>query len=264
LELITLAFKPIKKHKTATLQMRFPTFLISAITFIAWFSSCQKEITPSTNDQRTSSSNSSFGRVKTYTEDVTASGQHLSNSYNISYDDSGRVISLISMSSPGDKSLYKYNTDNTFTMDIYASNKLSIHETFFINSFGLVDSTVQYNETNDTTTEKYLYNSAKQLIELDLYMSSILDSKTSYEYDANGNATKETTAGFVTTTNYTNFENNLDVGENYFYRNKNLPGKKTSDAYSSSFTYTFDSNNRLTVEKEEISNGDIVIRKYAY
>ena len=57
---------------------------------------------------------------------------------------------------PGVKQVYKYNVDGSFSLDLYDDGtNLSIHENFFLNSSKLVDSTFQYDDTQDTTTEKY-------------------------------------------------------------------------------------------------------------
>src|SRR5947208_6941337 len=122
-----------------------------------FFDSCQKQTD-------TPSSSQSF-KIKTYTEDVTSASYHSVITYNLTYDSQNRLISVESTTSPGDKFVYSYPQQNLFQMDLYNSNLLSIHEDFYLNSFSYVDSTFQYNDTNDSTTEKYVYNSAKQLIE---------------------------------------------------------------------------------------------------
>jgi len=112
------------------------------------FFSCKK------NADNTSPAASSL--PKTYTEAITSSV--LGNStttYNLTYDANNRIISVTSASSAGSRFTYQYNSNNTYTMDLYNSNVLSVHELFFINNLSFVDSTFQYDNTHDSTTEKY-------------------------------------------------------------------------------------------------------------
>ncbi|MGZ8525926.1 MAG: hypothetical protein ACXWV1_15950, partial [Chitinophagaceae bacterium] len=121
-----------------------------AILSIILFSSCQKDVGggPLTVSDK----------VKTYTEDVTsASMGNSKTTFNLSYDASNRITSLISASNPGDKFVFTYNSASGYSMEIFGSNIPVIHEDFFLNSNSLPDSTFQYNNTGDTSTEKYLY-----------------------------------------------------------------------------------------------------------
>lgn len=240
-------------------------FTISFTCFL--FASCQKNITDTIAPPVSP-------RVKTYTEDVTtASIGHSVITYNLSYDASGRLTSFVSASSPGDKFIYQYNSNNTYTMDLYNSNALSIHEVFFLNNIPYVDSTFQYNDTGDSTTEKITYNSSKQMIQQKEYAyskvtgSDLIDTHT-YVYDAKGNVIKDTDDFAVITYEYGNVVNSVTLGMMYYPQGTNMPVKET---YSSggvtitvNFTYTFDSNKRLSTEKAVASNGDIVIKTYTY
>jgi YD repeat-containing protein len=132
---------------------------------------------------------------------------------------------------------------------------------------------VQYNiTTGDTTTEKYIYDANKLLVQYKEYdvinKRSELTSTTSYQYDANRNITKETTGSSqISYEYYPNFVNTLNLGDVYFSRNSNLTKTTT---YSGSFsqtlnhTYTFDTMNRITSEKITVSSGEVVIRSYTY
>ena len=111
--------------------------------------------------------------------------------------------------------------------DIYTSNALSIHEVFSLNSNSFVDSTFQYNDTNDSTTEEYIYNSSNQLITLKEYdysllTGSVLSNTTNYKYDSKGNQISATDDYSVTLYDYTSTANTLVIGAPYFPVNKNL------------------------------------------
>jgi hypothetical protein len=248
------------------------------ILFIFSFSSCQKEYegtigsTDPTGTDTSGTVNTSF-LVKTYTEDLTNSQGHFVFTYNLSYDAIGRVTRLVSSTDTGNRFVFKYNTDNTYTMDIYASNNFSIHETFFVNSHSLVDSTVQYNESSDTTTEKYTYNAGKQLVQLKQYeilggSAPSLINTVSYEYDSNQNIIKETDQNSVTTYEYySDLLNTLNVGQVYFARNRNLPKTTTvtsGSAQTINHAYTFDNLNRLTSEKATVGGDETVIYSFTY
>jgi len=242
------------------------TFLM-ALGVVLYFSSCQKEFSPDGDTSPISP------KVKTYTEDITSS--YYGNSvttYNLSYDANDRIVSLVSAVAPGDKFIYKYNT-NSYTLDIYNSSVLSIHVIFFINSLSMVDSTFQYNGT-DTTTEKYIYNSLKQLLKKKTYdystvTGAVLYDIDNYTYDTNGNAISDANNNGVTTyTFYSNLINTITIGQFYFYQNKNLIKTTTytsgSGTITANHTYTFDSKNRLSTERIESDNGDIIIKTYTY
>ena len=94
--------------------------------------SCQKELA-STDPSTPGNPTPATSKVKTYTEDVNVSGNHTVTTFNLSYDASNRVVSIVSASSPGDKFVFQYSSGN-FTMDLYNSNVGTIHEIFFVNN----------------------------------------------------------------------------------------------------------------------------------
>jgi hypothetical protein len=245
--------------------MKLAPVALITIAFILVFTSCKKG----------NNNKSSTGLPKTFTEDVTSAGLgHLVETVNLQYDGNGRITSLVSTTTPGTKSVYQYNSNNTFTMDLYESNQLTIHEIFWIGGNSFVDSTFQYDNTNDTSTEKYTYNSGNQLIQLRAFdfsttSGSTLYSTDNYSYDNNGNLS--TDVGDFTTTSYDyfpNLSNSLNVGEIYFVKTKNLVNTMTqiSGGVTSTIThaYTFDGSNRLTVDSAAASDGGIDIKRYSY
>lgn len=241
-----------------------------ALAFIV--SSCQKEIkgeliipidTLQVSD-----------RIKTFTQDISTSSIQYSETFTLTYDNSGRVINLVSAQIPGNYFNYNYAADNTYTLDIVQDSISSIHIKYFLNSFSLVDSSIQWNDANDTSTEKYTYNSSRQLVNLKQYNytlagGSVLYNSHDYSYDSNGNLSEETDGTSTTKYDYyTNYLNNISIGERYFYTNTHLT-KTTYYATGSSngkldHTYTFDSNNRVLTEKQVSSAGDVILKTYTY
>jgi hypothetical protein len=194
----------------------------------------------------------------------------VSSKFNLSYDANDRILSVVSSTNAGDKFVYQYGV-NKYSLEIFNSNVLSIHGDFFLNSNQLLDSNVQYNDTRDTTIEKYTYNAAKQLTqsmeyEIKQSLATLID-KTLYEYDANGNVSKETSSNGERTYTYTSLLNTLNNGQVYSNRNKFLIKTTVISAAGGvtlNHTYTFDSLNRLTSEKAVATNGDVVTRTYTY
>lgn len=244
--------------------------LVAVTVALLSASSCQKEQSAS----GTNTNSSTTVKVKTYTEDVTTASQHSVITYLLSYDVNNRIISMVSAASAGDKFVYTYTSGTSYAMDIYNSNAVSIHAVYFVNSFSLVDSTFQYNDTHDSSTEKYLYNSSKQLIQLRSYdystaAGAVLTNTHDYTYDSNGNVIKDAEANAVTTYDfYPNLLNTSMFGPAYFYQNRNLPKTTTYTSGGSiqtfDHTYTFDNSNRLTSEKIAAANGEIAIKTYTY
>lgn len=248
--------------------------LFTALIPLLFFTSCQKMY--SDEFATTTPANPSVqlsNRPKTYSEDITySSGGRDSVTFNLTYDANGRVLSLISASSPGDKFIYQYQ-GTTITVDIYNSGIINIHENLYLNPNNFVDSTFQYNDTKDTTSEKYLYNVGKQLVSVKSYTYKksagiFLDDVTNYTYDASGNVIKDASTYDVNTYDYTTLTTSTSLGFDYLPAAKYLV--KTSTNVNGGVivkfdhTYTFISNNRLSSEKIVSSDGDIIIKKYTY
>jgi hypothetical protein len=243
---------------------------ILLIAIIAILFSCQKDLTDSTVTPTAPKPSSS--RPKTYTENYTSSAGHDSITFNLSYDANGRLISMISASSPGDKFIYQYS-GNTITLDLYNANALNIHANYFLNPYNYIDSSFQYNDTKDTSTEKYLYNTNKQLVTLKQYDysttgGSTLWETTNYSYDSNGNLIKEANSTGTITYQYSSLLNTLSIGFDFLPTSKYFPGKtiytSSGSTVTAVHTYTFDSSNRLTSEKIVADNGEILIKSYTY
>ncbi len=245
----------------------------SSIIFI---SSCQKEIG---TEQRTPSGSNSGAKIKSYNEKVTSSSINYDLTFNIGYDSKDRIISAISTSNNGDKFLFGYPSSSKLTMDLYNSGILSIHEDFFLNSSSFIDSTFQYNDTQDTMTEKYFYNVYRQLVKVKEYMyskltGSTLDNTTDYTYDANGNLIKTVD----TNTNENTYQYYPDLV--YVYpiirplmpgedKKRNLTKKRIlkSNGYlvaSIDYIYTFDAKDRVETIKGTYDDGSVVLQTFVY
>ncbi|MEJ0105418.1 MAG: hypothetical protein WDO19_23930 [Bacteroidota bacterium] len=243
---------------------------LAVILPVIFFTSCQKDQSgdlPAATD-----------KIKTYTEDITSPGiGHSVVTYNLKYDANDRITSLISASDPGNKIVYTYNTANSFSSDLYNANVLESHEELYlVNNY--VDSTYQYNNTGDTATEKFIYNAAKEWVKSYEYSYSkltgaVLQNTITYTYDGNGNQLKAE----GTDTNVDTYEYYPDlvyihplIGpalEPPVKHNLIKTHTSTSNGYSigtAIFTYTFDSNNRISIEKAEVDDGSVVIKTYTY
>ncbi len=241
---------------------------LSVITLagILFFFSCKKDNSP----------NASSSRPKTYTENITSSfvGNSITT-YDLTWDNNNRLVSIVSTPAPPLlKFVYQYST-SSFTFDLYNSNALAIHEIVWLNAIPYIDSTFQYNDTQDTSTEKYTYNSSKQLVQINEYAYSkvsgaILDNVTNYACNDNtGNAITVTDYNGTTTYDYyTNLLTPFSLDLAYLPVTRNLPKTVSLNSGgtidSAAHTYTFDSNNRLTTDKAVASNGDIIIKTYTY
>lgn len=246
------------------------------IAVIILLTSCGKEYSSSPGSKTVTSA-----KVKTYTEDVTSS--YLGNSYttyDLSYDASDRLVSTISRANSGDKSLFTFPSNNLFRMDLYNSGSLAIHEDFFLNGNLFIDSTFQYNDTRDSSTEKYTYNINNQLVKITEYdYSKISGAKliniTTNTYDTNGDMTESADLNSnVYTYEYypdlmyatpivTGPPNINSAKKNHLVKKQTL---KSNNYLIGSviYTYTFDSNNRISTEKAVGSDASAIIKTYTY
>ena len=250
--------------------------ICSAVLFLATttgtllLSSCKKD--------NSSSNSGSSSLPKTYTEIVrNATIGNSSTTYDLTYDSKNRLIGVTSIPAPPVLNfVYTYPSGNSYTLDLYDNGSLGVHEIFLLNNLSKVDSTFQYDDSQDTTTEKYIYDANKLLVQLKTYDYSagiaVLTNTTNYSYDANGNATLYVDDQGNTTANtfYTDQPNSLTLGQTFLPQNANL--LKTTTLTTSSYTetashyYSFDSNNRV-IQDSAVIGGYIVatgIKNYTY
>jgi hypothetical protein len=219
-------------------------------------------------------------KVKSYTEDVIS--QTLGNSittYNLGYDGSDRIISVTSTTAAGDKFLFSYPAPGKYSVDIYHDNMLTIHTDAYTNSAAFIDSTFQYNDTRDSSSEKYVYNANNQLTALKEYDYSVLtgaDLSNTTNYTYNGDGDKITSSDLFGNTQH------FDYYPDITYSTPNITGlpnpngakkfhlvKKISFSFGSfsgtaDYTYTFDLSDRIATEKAVASDGSTVTKTYTY
>jgi len=244
------------------------TLLPASLFAFFLFTACKKNNeTPSTD---------SASLPKTYTEDIRSTGFNSLTTYNLTYDGNNRMTSMTAIPEPAIvKFVYKYSSNNSLTMDLYNSNVLSIHEILWLNASGTLDSTFQYNDTNDSSTEKYIYNSSKQILQIKNYnyssSGSQLDHTTDYTYDNLGNAITESISNGTLTnfTYYTDMPNTLTMGLTFNPQAKYLIKTASSSSSGTPVTathfYSFDSSNRL-IKDSAVTTGvsAILIKSYTY
>jgi hypothetical protein len=194
-----------------------------------------------------------------YIEDARNTPLNVIDSFSITYDNNNRIVGL---ASPNLKTVYTYNANTSFTMDLYVNNQLNIHEIGWVNGNLLVDSTFQYNNANDSSTEKYTY-SGKLLTRKSTYLYSAvtgsqLDTQDDYSYDNNGNAVKDIQSDgngnvyIISTLTYTNQLLNYSISAPYFVPlSKNLPATEVQTDGSGNaigsvnITYVYDNSGRV-------------------
>jgi hypothetical protein len=211
----------------------------------------------------------------TYTEDIRSSALNSLTTYNLTYDGNHQLISMVSVPDPPvAKFIFQYPTSLSVTMDMYTSNTLSIHENIWLNTNLFADSTLQYNDTQDTTTEKYFYGANNLMLQANYYdyhsTGTILTKTTTYNYDANGNVTTQTdNPGGTTTFTYYTVLNTFSLGNSFIPGPINLIRSATLDnggtPVTAMHTYSFDSNNRVIKDSITTSGTDlVVVKSYTY
>lgn len=243
--------------------------LIVPTLLLALFSSCKK-------DSSNSSGNNS-NKLKLYIEDATKTSYNAIDSFSFTYDGQNKITSIYSANL---KTVYSYPTANTFTLDLYTYGVFNIHETAYINNSLLVDSTFQYNNTNDTTTEGYVYT-GRLLMRKSSYTytkatGAQIDTQDDYTYDNNDNPIKDIQSdgygnvNMISTFTYTDKLLNYSIGPTYIPQSKNLPGAQVQTDGSGNhiatvtYTYVFDSSNRVIKETDAFDNGESVVKTYVY
>jgi hypothetical protein len=233
----------------------------------------------SSSCKKSSSTNASNNpnRLRLYIEDLRNSPQHVIDTFTVTYDGNNRITAL---ASPTIKFIYTYSS-HSFTLDLYENNVLSIHEILYLNSQLYIDTTFQYDNTNDTTTEKYDYNGSL-LTTLSSYIYSSagthLDTQDAFTYDNNGNLITDTQTDSLGNTNtmstytYTNQIRNVSTQPFYYpAQSKNLPATQVqTDGNGNilaaiSYSYTLDSSSRVTQEVDkDTMTGYTYVKDYVY
>jgi YD repeat-containing protein len=245
--------------------MKSKNLILFSIGTALLLAACQKDKQPDTNNH--------ISKVKTYSEKVVSSdGDSIVANYNLSYDAQNRITAINQVEVPGNKFSFTYESDSKFSIEIYVMGALSIHEDIFLNSNHFVDSTYQYNDEGDTTSEKYIYNANNQLGTVKEFNNSVVDNVTTYSYDGEGNLVKTTdTDKQVETFDYypdlvfaTPFINPLQsTTPAHLIKNHKI----TSNGYVVAnivSTYTFDSKNRISTITQTLDDGSVAIQTFTY
>ena len=254
--------------------MRLHLSFICCMFFLSCFLiSCQKDIViddlPGTGSLK----------LKTYIEDARNTPYNAIDTFNVAYDETDRILALIS-NSGGGKFLFEYFT-GSYALEIKYYDDIIIRDVSYINGAGLVDSTFQVNDTEDSSASKLIYNAGRQVVEERTYTysalgGSILDGINYYTYDNNGNALtyteKDETGEILSVTSYTYNDvlNTVFLTPSYHpLPFKNLPVTRSiiysgGGSESSTIIYTYDTSSRVTSEKETFSDGTFVIKRYEY
>lgn len=227
--------------------------------------SCKK----SSNSNSTNNPN----KLKLYIEDLSQTPANEIDTFTVTYDADNRITALTSLK---EKFVYTYSS-SSFTLDLYDFNALSIHEILFLNNQSYIDSTFQYDNTNDTTTEKYIYTGSL-LTSLTTYDYTTLggaqfDTQDEYQYDNNGNVTTDTQTDqyadvTITTATYGSQLLNFSINPSYYpLHSKNVPITQTvTDGLGDTeaaitYTYTFDSKGRVTKQTATDSVSGYILSK---
>ena len=249
--------------------------LLAIGVVICLLASCKKN--SNSNSTATGNNGNALSRLKYYIEQTNISGPVQADSFAMAYDNDGRLISMTGQSL---KFVYTYPSSNSFTLDLYENGAMSIHEVAYIKG-SYVDSTFQYNNTNDSTTQKFVYKGNLLISETDYDYSAAGGATPSrrdtYTYDNNGNAIKDVeddgsgTINSIKTYTYTNQLLQVTTSPFYFpLFSKDLPATlAVTDGAGNSmgtvtYSYVFDSSGRVTKETDTEDNGYYVIKTYGY
>lgn len=242
--------------------------LSAGLFILCLFASCKK----SGGSNSTSNSN----KLKTYIETDQNGSYHITDSFAVTYDNNNRIISV---ASPNLKFVYTYS-DKSFTLDLYENSQLSIHEIAWLNGIPYVDSTFQFDNTSDTTTESYVYSGNELTRKITYSYSSqgtTIDTRDDYTYDNNGNGIKDVQTdgqgNIITTSTYTYTNKPLNVTTSPIYfapGSKYLPATLQQSDYNGNqiaaitYSYLFDSSGRLTKETDSVNTGEVATKTYIY
>jgi len=251
-----------------------PLLLLMIALLYGGLISCQKEVVDDLPDPVPV-----VTKLKTYIEDARNTPLSTIDTFDITYDVQDRIVSVIGRIT-GLRFLYSYQQASYIT-DIKVVDHLIIRDVSFLNAAGWTDSTFQSNDEEDSSATRLIYNLNHDVIEERLYTyttgtGSVPDGNNYYEYDANGNVLKYTektvTGQTISVTSYT-YNDKLNTvfltPANRPLPYKNLPVTKSvyypgAGTESSTYEYSYDSNNNVTSEKETGSDGSFVIKKYIY
>jgi hypothetical protein len=246
--------------------MKTSTFSLYILLLIVAASSCKKD----------SAGDNASHKVKSYTEDITQIGGRHVETFTVNYDDQGRITTVQSTNRPGHRMVYQYSAENSFTFDKIEDNKVTYHSINFVNSQSLIDSTWWYNNMNDTSASKFIYDADKKLVKQKQYLIKfeylpypVLYNSIIYQYDLKGTLVKESDSYYETSYAYDKeLKNTVQLEPFYFPFKEQLPSHTYSTrlgtTYETKHTYTFDDHKRVVSEKQERNDGKVIIMSYMY
>jgi len=245
------------------------TTLIALLLAVVFLPACKKN--------GGTGANGNSNKLKWYIEDAINGASHVTDSFSVSYDNQDRLTGL---TSPALKFVYAYPTPATFTLDLYEYGQPDIHEIAYINSAGFVDSTYQYNNTYDTTTEKYIYSGGLLTREKTYdYSGGVpgLFRQDDYTFDKDGSMIEDVNTdgygniNYISDFTYTDKPLSVRINPTYFPQpSKFLPAtQKVTDGSGNpiitiTYGYDFDSHGRLTKETDTGSDGEVATKTYVY
>ncbi len=181
------------------------------------------------------------------------------------------------------KTTYTYNTNKIIANTYNSSNVLAIYGESLLRSDGLIDSAVSYFVPPDSIyTNKYIYNSSNEPVQIKYYKAPFGGSPGILEFIqnntfSNGNLVKQVSSQsqyFYSYEYYNTVSNltpeayglpyNLLQSTNLLKTIKLVNSLNPSDIQIySTHIYSFDSDNRVVTDTEQINGGN-VIREYTY
>ena len=250
-------------YRLQTLIMKLTALQTSLVALVFFFASCSKN--DSTEDIPKTD------KIKTYTETIKSTflGNY-STTYLLTYDQDGRLSKMSDQTIPTNKFEFTYKPGG-FAFDIFTSGDVIIHEDVFVNG-ALIDSTIQYNDEGDTTSEKYVYN-GNLLVKLNEYMhmsqGPVLDNVTTYTYNADESLNTETDGYYTITYSYAGeVWNTLNLFPVLHSPSRRLPSKETYTSGGEQIiidhTYAFDTQKRLVSDHAVVSSGDEITKTFTY
>ena len=248
--------------------MKYPKIFLTLITAVFLFNSCSKEKSPENSNHNS--------KVKSYTEAITSSDGSFSMTYNLSYDSKNRITAITPEGSSEGKISFTYSSNDKYSMELYNSGKLEIKEDFFLRN-SLLDSTIQYNDSKDTMSEKYFYDANKQLIRKVEFEHALgrayIFNTIQFTYDATGNMVKSTDSdrNIETFEYYPDLVYAMPIVAPFFENIQKSRLIKSSTVTQSGrvlknsvSTYTFEGDNRISTIKETLSDGTILTKSFIY
>jgi hypothetical protein len=264
--------------------------LLTTIVFLSLFAACKKNNdspapaggggsnTDTThNGSGGGPSGPTYLKLKMYVEETHSSGINRVDTFYVNYDDQGRLTGLVGTTL---KFVYTYNGNISLTQDILQNGNLNIHAAYFLKG-SMIDSTWQYNNTHDTSIDKYTYTNG--LMTADMYYhfttarGSWLWTRTDYAYDDSSNMTKIVETDSIGRVNSTIL---------YTYTNKPLLARTTPASFpmvsrnlpatakyldnlgnvdaNITYTYEFDSSGRMTKQTATDVSGLVAVKDYYY